>query len=205
MYTAPLGDITAAYGINYMTYVDGTQVYFVLNRSERSAAIRKLKQCVIDVKAWFIQNKLMLNDSKADVVFVSSRFVKAPSFPRITIGESDIEISSVARNLGVTIDRTLKMKDHVMSFVRAASFAIYKIGRLSKYLDCRSIERLVHVFVSSRLDSCNSFLYVLADYHITKIQRVQNSAGRLVSRCSKHDQMKPILWELHWLPDQQRL
>ena len=159
MYTAPLGDIIAAHGINYMTYADDTQVYFVLNCSERSAAIRKLEQCVMDVKAWSIQNKLMLNDSKTEVVFVSSRFVKAPSFPKITIGESDIEISSVARNLGVTIDKTLEMKDHVTDIVRAASFAIYKIGRLSKYLDRRSIERLVHAFVSSRLDSCNSLLF----------------------------------------------
>ena len=149
MYTAPLGDIIAAHGINYMTYV---------NRSERSAAIRKLEQCVMDVKAWSIQSKLLLNDSKTEVVFVSSRFVKAASFPKITIGESDIEISSVARNLGVTIDKTLEMKNHVMNIVRAASFAIYKIGRLSKYLDRRFIERLVHAFVSSRLDSCNSLL-----------------------------------------------
>ena len=68
-----------------------------------------------------------------------------------------------------------------MNIVRAASFAIHKIGRLSKYLDRKSIERLVHAFVSSRLDSCKSLLYGLPDYHIAKLQRVQNSAVRLVS------------------------
>ena len=62
MYTAPLGDIIEAHGINYMTYADDTQLYVVLNRSERSTAISKLEQCVHDVKAWSIQNKLMLND-----------------------------------------------------------------------------------------------------------------------------------------------
>ena len=97
------------------------------------------------------------------------------------------------------------MTDHVSNIVCAASFAIYKIGRLSKYLDRKSTERLIHAFVSSRLDSCNSLLYGLADYHIAKLQRVQNSAARMVSRCSKRDHMRPILRELHWLPVQQRL
>ena len=87
---------------------------------------------------------MTLNNSKTEVVFLSSRFVKAPSFPKIRIGESYNESSSVARNLGVTIDRTLEMKDHVMNIVRPASFAIYKIGRLSKYLDRRSIKCLIH-------------------------------------------------------------
>ena len=97
------------------------------------------------------------------------------------------------------------MKDHVSNIVRAASFAIYKIGRLSKYLDRESTERLIHAFVSSRLDSCNSLLYGLPDCQISKLQRVQNSAARIVSRCSKRDHMTPVLCELHWLPVRQRL
>ena len=60
----------------------------------------------------------------------------------------------------MTIDKTLKVKDHAVNSVRAASFAILKIGRLS---DRRPIERLVHAFVSSRLHD-------LPDYHTTKLR-----------------------------------
>ena len=183
-----------------MTYADDTQLYFVLNCSERSTAISKLEQCVRDVKVWSIQNKLMLNDSKTDVIFVSSKFVNSPPFLKITIGDFEIDVANAAKDLGVTIDKHLDMKDHVSNIVHAASFAIYKIGRLSKYLDPESTERLIHVFVSSRLDSCNSLLYGLPDCQISKLQRVRNSASRIVSRCSKRDHMTPVLCELHWLP-----
>ena len=205
MYTAPLGDIIAAHGISYMTYADDTQLYLVLDRGDRSEAISQVEQCVKDVKAWSIRNKLMLNDSKTDVVFFSSRFVKSVPFPKITIGDSSIDIASVARNLGVTMDKTIAMNDHVKNVAQAASFAVYRIGRLSRYLDRQSTERLVHAFVSSRLDCCNSLLFGLPDYEISKLQRVQNSAARLVSRCKKRDHIKPILRELHWLPVQQRV
>ena len=40
-------------------------------------------------------------------------------------------------------------------------FSLYKIGRIRKYLDKTSTERLVHAFVTSRLDGNNGILYGL--------------------------------------------
>ena len=99
----------------------------------------------------------------------------------------------------------LLLKDHVKALVRAASFSIYCIGKLRCYHDKFSVERLVHAFVSSRLDYCNSLLFGLPERDISKLQRVQNAAARLVVKCKKQDHMKPILRDLHWLPVQQRI
>ena len=40
-------------------------------------------------------------------------------------------------------------------------WSIKNIGRIRKFLDQPSTERLVHAFVSSKLDYCNSVLYGL--------------------------------------------
>ena len=205
LYTAPLGDVITAHGVNYMTYADDTQLYMVLNRNDRSNGISQVEQCIQDVKAWSVRNKLMLNDSKTEVIFISSRFVKCLPFPKITIGDSIVDISSTIKSLGVTFDKTLDMKTNVRSIVQAASLAIFKIGRLRKYLDTKSVERLIHAFVSSRLDYCNSLLYGLPANEIAKLQRVQNSAARLVTRSKKHEHITPILKNLHWLSIQQRI
>ncbi|XP_072052036.1 uncharacterized protein [Amphiura filiformis] len=188
-----------------MTYADDTQLYMLLHPSERNFAIPRLELCLRDIKAWTIRNRLVLNDSKTEVVHISSKFVKTPSFPKLTIDTSEIEVSRVARNLGVIFNSSMDMKDHVKSVVRAASFAIYRIGKLRRYLDKSSVERLVHAFVSSRLDSCNAVLYGLQENEIAKLQRVQNTAARLVTKCRKDEHMKPVLRALHWLPVQQRI
>ena len=69
-----------------------------------------------------------------------------------------------------------------------------------KCLDSKSTEILVHAFITCRLDQCNSLLYGLPDTQLSKLQRIQNSAARLVTLSRKHDHITPILYDLHWLP-----
>ena len=58
---------------------------------------------------------------------------------------------------------------------------------------------LVHTFVTSRIDYCNSLLYGMPAV-LNKVQRVLNAAARLVYRAPCHCRVTPLLRELHWLP-----
>ena len=64
---------------------------------------------------------------------------------------------------------------------------------------------LVHAFISSRLDYCNSLLYGIADGLLQKLQSIQNAAARLITRARRQDHITPVLRELHWLPVRQRI
>ena len=64
---------------------------------------------------------------------------------------------------------------------------------------------VLHAFVTSRIDYCNGLLYRLPDCEITKLQRVQNAAARLLTSSRKYDHITPVLHELHWLPVKNRI
>ena len=51
----------------------------------------------------------------------------------------------------------------------------------------------------------NSTLFGLPNSQISRLQRIQNSAARLVSRSRNSSHITPILKRLHWVPVRERL
>ena len=101
----------------------------------------------------------------------------------------------------------LKEPHPITSTVRAVQLVSRypKIGQIRKYLDRKMTERLVHAFVTSRLDANNSLLYGLPNSAISKLQRVQNSAVRLVIGAKGCNVNRVRRDELHWLSIKDRI
>jgi hypothetical protein len=76
---------------------------------------------------------------------------------------------------------------------------------LWKYLTTEATTLVTHAFVSSRLDSNNPLLYGLPKTKLQKLQRIQNSAARIITRTKKNDHITPHLMDLHWLPITKRI
>jgi len=70
-----------------------------------------------------------------------------------------------------------------------------------------SLKILVHAFVTSRVDYCNSVLASAPKMINDELQRVLNAAARLISFTSKYDRGLSALLhdELHWLEISQRV
>ena len=92
------------------------------------------------------------------------------------------------------------MIPHTNKICKATSFHIYNIRRIRKYLNNDAIQALVHSIVIGRLDYCNSLLYKVPAVHMSKLQRIQNSAARLVCSTPRFNHVTPVLFSLHWLP-----
>ena len=94
------------------------------------------------------------------------------TLPGIDVGGYPI---SAARDLGVLVDSYLSMSKHV-NRVCPHSFLLVTL----EGLDRDNCEKLLHAFISSKLDSCNSLFAGLPDKEISKLHRVQNAAVRLI-------------------------
>ena len=77
---------------------------------------------------------------------------------------------------------------------------MYNLRSIRKYLFKDNTKTLIHAFISSRVDYCNSLLYGLPEYQLNKLQRVQNMCARLICNESKYCHITPLLVDLHWLP-----
>jgi hypothetical protein len=68
LYVCPIEDIVRSFDIDAMFHADDTQIYVILNTTNRSTAIDKLESCAGAIKTCSEENKRVMNDSKAEVV-----------------------------------------------------------------------------------------------------------------------------------------
>ena len=206
LFSAPLQDIIESHGLQSVVYADDTQIYFTFPPKDRLLAVQKIESCVADIRSWCQRNWLVLNDGKTELMYITSKFIRNRTEwkPAIKIGNAIIQPSPLARNLGVIMDSSLNMSSHVNNVCKSAMFGIRNIGQIRQYLTQDSTAKLIHAFVTSKLDSCNSLLFGLMDRDVMKVQRVQNTAARLVLRVISTWNITPALESLHWLPIQQR-
>ena len=101
----------------------------------------------------------------------------------------------------------MSMENHIAAMCKSAFYHLRNISRIRKYLSLHTAEMLVHAFVSSRLDFCNSLLFGLPKQTLKKLQHVQNAAARIgiVTLTHKCEHITPVLYKLHWLPIEERI
>ena len=209
LYISPLGDIAAERCINTHQYADDSQLYITYKLSSppsSNTALGNIEECVCDIKAWMCCNKLKLNDDKTEVLFITSPHLqKKTPFSSVHVGSLDIPSNTAAGNLGSVFDQTMRMERHVNKICTSCFLHLRNISAIRNSLTREATEKLIHAFISSRLDNCNSLLYDLPSVLLTKLQRVQNTAARIVTKSSKYENITAVLKDLHWLPVKQRI
>ena len=63
----------------YHIYADETQLYIKFDLSDSSIAVDKVNLCISDIKTWMIKNMLKINDSKTEILVLTSTFSKQQS------------------------------------------------------------------------------------------------------------------------------
>ena len=177
IYASKLFDVIKVHLPTVHCYADDTQLYVSFSPNISTGqfeAVTAIQHCVDDIRNWMTNDKLLVNDDKTEFLMIGTK-------------------QQLAK---VNIDHIL-IGDWV---IRPKGVELGKGGRIRKYLFRRSTEMLIHAFVSSRVDYCNSLLYGLPAYQLNKLQRVQNAAARLIFLESKYCHVRPLLYNLHWLP-----
>jgi hypothetical protein len=97
------------------------------------------------------------------------------------------------------------MKHHVTKVCQSAYIELKRIGSIRPYLTEEATKTLVSSYILSRLDYGNSVLIGCPQSVLLPLQRVQNSAARLVCKSPRSQSCTPLLKKLHWLPIELRI
>ena len=100
------------------------------------------------------------------------------------------------KNPEVIFDSTCSLRDHVANVCRSINFNLYSIGKIRKYLDRPTVEKLVNATITSRLDYCNSLMFGIPKELITQLKFLERTMSNACykSFISANFNYCPIVW-----------
>ena len=149
------------------------------------------------------ERRLKTKNDKTELIAIVSKskaIQVSPNVTPVSISGSDIPFSQSVRNLGVFVDETLSMDEHIKYLRRTLFCQLRRFGKIRPFLSTDAANKLTVSFIFTRLDCCNSLLAGLLDNKPNKLQRIQNHATRIVHRKPRHASATSLLKTLHWLP-----
>ena len=163
----------------------------------------QMEKCVQDVMQWSGSKRLQMNTSKTEVMWFGSH----ASMKKLSSTDTTLQFlgqpitpSTVVRDLGVYLDSTLDLHDHVSKLAQSSFYTLRRLRSIRNKISRDDTVTLVVSLVFSRLDYCNAILAGLPASTLAPLQRVQNAAARLVFELKPHDHITSSLRDLHWLP-----
>ena len=209
-YTSAISEIATKHNISIETFADDTQLYTACNNNPKSIenSLHQIEQCISDVRIFLLTHQLKINDSKTEFLFIGTPLQLSRIDTQnisITVGNSTIKCSSSSRNLGFQFDCKMSFDQQIKNINRKSYFQLTKIKQIKKYLSDDLNKSLVHSLIFSNLDYCNILYYNMPNYQINKLQKIQNSAARILTNTSKYSHITPVLRSLHWLPVKSRI
>ena len=129
-----------------------------------------------------------MNPTKTEILHLTPQFNRQASvYETLLLANTPVKVKTKAKNLGVIFDKTLSFSEHINEMCKKARYAIRSIGRIRKYLHFDGLKTLVNSFVIFRLVYCNSLLYDFPKYQRDKLQRIQNTAARMITGARSSD------------------
>ena len=104
-----------------------------------------------------LTNKLKMNDSKTEMMVFAPPRAKLPVLS-VSAGPEVHQPAASVRNLGLVMDTYLSMDLHVAKTCQTGYFQLRSIRSMQRVLAPHAFEKLVHAFITARLDYCNSVL-----------------------------------------------
>uniref|UniRef100_A0A8C2GMW7 Reverse transcriptase domain-containing protein n=1 Tax=Cyprinus carpio TaxID=7962 RepID=A0A8C2GMW7_CYPCA len=155
LYMLPLGSILSRYGVSFYLYADDTQINLPIMHDDK-LAFRPILDCLDELKLWLASKFLSLNESKTEIILFGSN--------DHSIHDVDLDTplpysTTSVRNLGVLLDNSLKFDKQICAVVRSCFCYLRVLAKVKPFLSGKNLETVMHAFVTSRLDYCNS-LYI---------------------------------------------
>jgi len=202
LYTADIPSLFPIHSATGHLFADDTQAYVHGPPSAQLQLAGCIDALTRDLDLWMSSNRLSLNSSKTQLIWLGTpQQLQKLDYSLLSDKFPSFVFSSSVRDLGVILDSTLSFTEHISKLTRISYFHLRRLRAIRKSVPSSTFATIVHAFVCSRIDYCNSLLIGLPKARLSALQSVLNAAARLIARLPRFSHITAYMVEqLHWLP-----
>ncbi|XP_071091455.1 uncharacterized protein [Haliotis cracherodii] len=123
----------------------------------------------------------------------------------IAIGQSQIDFMDKVKSLGVIMDSNHNLDVQVNQLCGSFYFHSRCIGQIRTHITTEATKYLIQCLVPSSETMETACLWGVVKQTVDRLQLVQNTTARIVTRTSHTSHVTPVLKHLHWLPVESRI
>ena len=127
----------------------------------------------------------------------------------INVAGSTVPFSSQVKLLGVTLNSSLSLNQHIAYISKSCFFHLRALHHTRRTLTDDAAKTIASSLVGSRLDYSNAVLVGTSSKNVNRLQRIQNTLARIVMKVP-YDKIRNVSTKhlhstLHWLPVRHRI
>lgn len=187
----------------YHLYADDLQIYHHFSAKDMANSVLLMNTDIKSITLWTHKHGLKLNESKTQTIIIGSTRLRSQinleTVPKLKLNNIDLEYSDKVKNLGLTINSSLKWNDAVTTTCNRVFASIHSLKRFALYLPYSVKVMLVKTLVLPIFNYCdivtNDMTVELSD----KLQRAQNYCIRFIFNLRRDEHITPYLQQLSLL------
>lgn len=136
-------------------------------------------------------NLFELNDQKTEILIFGP--CDLFSSPTSDLGPQGNHNKPSVTNLSVILHNSLTLEKQIKAVVKASFLQLRVLTRVKPILSFFDFEKMIHAFISSQLDYCNSLYSGISQSVMSHLRSVQNADTWLVTETHKQECILPVL------------
>lgn len=179
-------------------YADDTNI--TTSGKSLNKLIQSTNKDLSNIKQWLLANKLSLNATKTEHMFIGSddNLNKTRNTSQINIDGDVIKSVRYTKCLGVYVDERLAWNEHIDHISKNISQAIAGLRQTRPFVSKEVAITIYNSLIQPLFDYCDIVWANLTTYQGTRLQKLKNRAGRVITQQGYDVRSFVIREELGW-------
>ena len=190
LFLVQINDLTKVVkACNIQMYADDTVIY--VSQKSISEVEKALTSDMANIAKWLENNRLIINLKKGKteaMVFGTAKRLHSINDIKIWMNEHSIHVVNSYKYLGVILDASLNMNEHLQKTLKSAAARIKLLKRMRTSLTSHAAESIYKAIVLPKMLYCSTPTLKISDTMGKKFENLQARAIKIIHHHSEFDQ-----------------